>query len=94
VEFLCLEVDIVEVIYFNKNNIKDLEESRSFEKFNEHWGITKLCNGENIFLWNGKKYKFDYQCFEPSVTMKCMDDDSHIAFGVSSELKSEFILVE
>ena len=74
--------------------IKTPADAEKVYEFNRYWGISQLCSGENTFLWNGKKYKFDCQHLEPSVTMKCIDDNTHITFGVSSSLRDESSIVE
>ena len=70
---------------------KDIEK---IGEFNEYWGITRLCSVEdNTFLYKNKKYKFARQYCEPTVVMKCIDDNSEFTFGVSSDLKDEFELI-
>jgi len=83
----------METVYFNKDNIKELNESGVFEEFNEYWGIDKFFGG-GIFIWNDKKYEFDRLHTTPCVLMKCLDDGSVLSFGVDSEIKDEFVLVE
>ncbi len=74
--------------------LKTPKDTEKIGEFNKHWDITQLCSGgANIFLYKGKKYKFARQYCEPSVVMKCIDDDSEFTFGVSSSLKDEFKLI-
>ena len=76
----------MEVLYINRPG-----DAEKIDAFNEYWGITQLCDGKTAFLWQGREYRFDCQHCEPTITMKCVDDGGHITFGVSSDLKAEFI---
>jgi hypothetical protein len=71
--------------------MKDLT-TEKLEAFNASYGISDICDSKNVFLYDGKRYKFSNQFLEPSVTMKCLDDDSTLSFAVSSPLKDELVL--
>ena len=60
------------------------------ERFNDYWGISHICNLDRVFIRNGKRYQFYSQFFEPSITLKCLDDESMFSFGVSSSIKEDF----
>jgi hypothetical protein len=84
----------MEAIYFNKDNIDVLEKNNTFNKFFEEWGIDKFFDSSKVFMWNGKKYKFDRLHTTPCVLMRCVDDNSILSFGVDSDIKNEFGVVE
>lgn len=83
----------MEALYFNEDNIKELEESKEFEKFYEYWGISKFLNDDGVFMRNGKRYVFDRLHTTPCILMKSLDDKSILSFGVDSEIKDEFVLL-
>ena len=53
-------------------------------------GVINMLGSENIFMWKNKKYSFLGCSFEPTITMKNVDDESDtITFAITSKLKDE-----
>lgn len=57
--------------------------------------VINMLDSDNVYKWNGKKYSFLGCSFEPTITMKNVDDENDtIAFAITSELKDELVLVK
>jgi len=54
----------------------------------------ELTDGNNIFLFRGKKYRCHSFCFEPSITMECVEDGKQFNFGTSAPIRNEFVVVD
>jgi len=55
--------------------------------------VIEMLGSENTFMWENRKYRFLACNFGPTITMKCVDDDSRISFNIISELKDELIKI-
>ncbi len=53
----------------------------------------ELVDENNVFLFRGEKYRWHSCCFEPSVTMECVEDGDIFSFGVSAPIRDEFVLL-
>ena len=55
-------------------------------------GTIPFVGSDNVFMWNNKKYRFQSYFVNPSITIRCVDDDSILSFDIKSELKDELVL--
>lgn len=57
--------------------------------------VIEMLDSDNVYEWNGKKYSFLGCSFEPTITMKNINNENDtIAFAITSELKNELVSID